>query len=165
MACTCGVLKPVQITKNSVNVPRAERSKTVMAEAFLFCAASTARRTVRGSVSSLTWIRSPVLCHLLELQDATTTQQAGAQLAAALRAAETPVSPVKALLKNVFLNARGNKSMNGLAALGAFARFRGGDVAGNSFEEIDGGCAEMRDELRGRDGIVFALGVGGSDEV
>ena len=55
--------------------------------------------------------------------------------------------PVKALLKNVFLNARGNKSMNGLAALGAFARFRGGDVTGNRFEEIDGGFAEMRDEL------------------
>ena len=55
--------------------------------------------------------------------------------------------------------------MNRLPALGAFARFRGGDVAGNSFEEIDGGFAEMRDELRRGDGIVFALGVGGRDEV
>jgi len=56
-------------------------------------------------------------------------------------------SPVEPLLKNVFLNARGNKSMNGLAALGSFARFRGGDVTGDGFEEIDGGLAEMRDEL------------------
>src|SRR5262249_11601178 len=34
--------------------------------------------------------------------------------------------PVEALLKNVFLDARGYKPMNGLAAVGAFARFRGG---------------------------------------
>src|SRR5262249_16638077 len=38
-------------------------------------------------------------------------------------------SPVQALLKNVFLDARGNKPMNGLAAMGAFSGFRGGDVA------------------------------------
>ncbi len=74
-------------------------------------------------------------------------------------------SPVESLLKNVFLNARGNKSMNGLAAVGAFAGFRGGDVARNCFEEIDGSFAEMGDELRGRNGFAFAFGVRAGHEV
>src|SRR5258708_1974730 len=118
MACTCGVLKPVQITKYSVNVPRPERSRTVMAEAFLFCAASTARRTAWGRVSRFT-------CGLFTCKGA----------------------PIEALVKNVFLNGGGNKSMNGLAAIGALAGFRGGDVTGNRFEEVDGRLSEMCDEL------------------
>src|SRR5215470_16340841 len=129
MACTCGVLKPVQITKNSVKVPMPERSKTVMAEAFLFCAASTARRTALGRVSSFT-----------------------------CRSFTWTGSPVEALLKNVFLNARGNKPMNGLAAMSALASFRGGNVAGNGLEEIDGGFAQMGNELRGRDWFAFVFG-------
>ena len=74
-------------------------------------------------------------------------------------------SPVKSLLKNVFLDARGNKPMNGLAAMGALARFRGGDVAGNGFEEIHAGFAKMRDELRGGDRFALAFGVGAGHEV
>ena len=77
---------------------------------------------------------SPGFVHLycVTFSDSKTRRprQAGAQLAAPLRVPPKPQgSPVEPLLKNVFLNARGNKSMNGLAALGAFARFRGGDVA------------------------------------
>src|SRR6266436_8990966 len=48
MACTCGVLNPVQTTKYSVKVPILLRSSTVMAEAFLFCMAPMTRRTVLG---------------------------------------------------------------------------------------------------------------------
>src|SRR5215472_17153163 len=98
MACTCRVLKPVQITKYSVNVPRLERSKTVIAEAFLFCAASTARRTALGKVSNFT-------CGSFTWKG----------------------SPVEALLKNVFLDARGYKSMYGLASMSSLACFRGRD--------------------------------------
>ena len=74
-------------------------------------------------------------------------------------------SPVESLLKNVFLNARGNKSMDGLAAMGPLAGFRGGDFASHSFQEIDGSFAKMRDELRGRDGFAVTLGVGARHEV
>src|SRR5690348_14915367 len=55
--------------------------------------------------------------------------------------------------------------MNGLATMGTLAGFRGGDVARNCFEEKDGGFAEMRNELRGRDRFAFALGVGASHKV
>jgi len=54
--------------------------------------------------------------------------------------------------------------MNRLAALGTFARFRGGDVTGDSFKEIDGSLAQMRDELGCGDGVVFALGMGRSHQ-
>src|SRR5260221_8211942 len=50
MACTCGVLKPVHTTKYSVKEPMPLRSSTVMADAFLSCMASTARRTAWGSL-------------------------------------------------------------------------------------------------------------------
>src|SRR5262249_44891816 len=73
--------------------------------------------------------------------------------------------PVEALLKNVFLDARGYKPMNGLAAVGAFARFRGGDVTRNGFEKMDGSLAQVSDELRRRHGFAFALGVGAGHEV
>lgn len=55
--------------------------------------------------------------------------------------------------------------MNGLAAAGTLTGFRGGDVARNGFEQIDGSFSEMRDELRGGNGIVFALGVGAGHQI
>ena len=55
--------------------------------------------------------------------------------------------------------------MNGLAAMGVAADIRGGDVARNGFEEIDGSVAEMRYELGGGNGFVLALGVGAGHEI
>jgi len=49
--------------------------------------------------------------------------------------------------------------------MSAFAGFGGGNVARNGFEKIDGRLAKMGDELRGGDGIVFALGVGPGHEI
>src|SRR5262249_2195245 len=74
-------------------------------------------------------------------------------------------SPVQALLKNVFLDARGYKSVYGLAAMGAFSSLGGGDVARNSFEEIDRSLTQMCYELRGRHGFAFTLGVSRGHEV
>src|SRR6266404_8846638 len=65
---------------------------------------------------------------------------------------------------NVFLNARGNKSMNGLALVSAAANVGGGNVAGNIFQEIDVGAAKLCDELRWRR-VGIALGVGTGHEI
>src|SRR5262249_33623459 len=55
--------------------------------------------------------------------------------------------------------------MYGLAAMGAFSGFRGGDVARNSLEEINRSLTEMCYELGGRHGFAFALGVSRGHEV
>src|SRR5262249_13749858 len=60
------------------------------------------------------------------------------------------------LLKNVFLDARGYKSMYGLAAIGAFAGFGSRDVARNGFEKIDRSLAQVRDKLRKGNRLAFA---------
>src|SRR5882762_9801196 len=65
---------------------------------------------------------------------------------------------------NVFLNARGNKSMNGLALVSAASNVGGGNVAGNIFQEVDVGAAELCDELRRRR-VGIALGVGRGHQI
>src|SRR6266404_6809642 len=60
---------------------------------------------------------------------------------------------------NVFLHARGNKSVNRLTLVGAAANVGGRDVAGNIFEQVHVGAAKLRDELRRwRIGIAFGAG-------
>ncbi len=43
--------------------------------------------------------------------------------------------------------------------MGPLADIRGGDIARNGFEKVDGSLAKMRDELRCRHGLTFALGM------
>ena len=65
---------------------------------------------------------------------------------------------------NVFLHARGNKSVNRLTLVGAAADVGGRDVAGNIFEQVYVGAAKLRDELR-RWRIGIALGAGCSHKL
>src|SRR5713226_10127972 len=59
---------------------------------------------------------------------------------------------------NVFLHARGDKSVNRLTLVGAAANVGGGNVAGNIFEEVDAGASKLRNQLRRRRiGIALAI--------
>jgi len=65
---------------------------------------------------------------------------------------------------NVFLYARGNKSVNRLTLVGAAANVGRGNVARDVFEKIDIGAAKLRDELRRRR-IGITLGIGSGHQI
>ena len=65
---------------------------------------------------------------------------------------------------NVFLHARGNKSVNPLTLVSAAANVGSGNVAGNIFKQIDVGTAQLRDELRWRR-IGIPLGIGSGHQI
>src|SRR5229473_325184 len=65
---------------------------------------------------------------------------------------------------NVFLNARGNKSMNGLVLVSTAANVGGGNVAGNIFQQVDVGAAKLGNELRRRR-VGIAFGVCGGHQI
>ena len=59
---------------------------------------------------------------------------------------------------NVFLHARGNKSMNPLTLVSAAANVGSGDVAGDIFQKVDDGFVKLRDNLARRLGFFPCIG-------